>query len=101
MGEAVLIGMLIATKISKFKNLCSENTYNQIEIYIKVFFIKNLKKYLKKNKILKSIKFMKNDKKKDDEKVNFIFLKKIGKTTIPGNYKYKIGQIEKFIKKLF
>ena len=29
-GEAVLIGMLIATKISKFKNLCSENTHNEI-----------------------------------------------------------------------
>ncbi len=101
-GEAVLIGMFLAIKISKLKNLCSKNTYNQIEdLYNKNSLLKNLNKFLKKNEILKSIKFMKNDKKKDDEKVNFIFLKKIGKTTIPGNYKYEIGQIEKFIKQLF
>ncbi len=101
-GEAVLIGMFIATKISKLKNLCSKNTYNQIEnLYNNNFLLKNLNKFLKKNKILKSIKFMKNDKKKEDEKVSFIFLKSIGNTTIPGNYKYKIGQIENFIKQLF
>ena len=101
-GEAVLIGMLIAVKISKFKNLCSKNTYNQIEnLYKKYSLIKNLNQYIKKKQILKSIKFMKNDKKKDDEKISFILLKKIGKTTTPGNYKYKINQVEKFIKKLF
>ena len=44
---------------------------------------------------------MKNDKKKDDEKVSFIFLKNIGKTTLPGKYKYKIDQVENLIKKLF
>ena len=44
---------------------------------------------------------MKNDKKKDDEKVSFIFLKNIGKTTIPGKHKYKVKQIENIVKKLF
>ena len=28
---------------------------------------------------------MKNDKKKDDEKISFILLNNIGKTTAPGN----------------
>ena len=101
-GEAVLIGMFLAIKISKLKNLCSKNTYNQIEdLYNKNSLLKNLNKFLKKNKILKSIKFMKNDKKKDDEKVNFIFLKKIGKTSTPGKYKFKINQVKSLIKKLF
>ena len=37
-GEAVLIGMLIAIKISKFNNLCSTKTLNEIEnLYEKVF----------------------------------------------------------------
>ena len=50
-GEAVLIGMIIAIRISKFKNLCSKYTYSQIEeIYKKNFIIKNLNKYLKKMK---------------------------------------------------
>ena len=44
---------------------------------------------------------MKNDKKKNDEKVSFIFLKSLGKTTAPGKYKYKINQVENFVKKLF
>ena len=57
--------------------------------------------FLKKSEILRSIKFMKNDKKKDDEKVSFIFLKNIGKTTIPGKHKYKVKQIENIVKKLF
>ncbi len=101
-GEAVLIGMLIAVKISKFKNLCSINTYNQIEsLYRKNLLIKKFRRYLNKKEILKSIKFMKNDKKKDDEKVSFIFLKEIGKTTMPGKYKYGTKQIENLVKKLF
>ena len=44
---------------------------------------------------------MKNDKKKDDEKVSLILLSNIGKTTAPGKFKYKISQVENFIKKLF
>ena len=101
-GEAVLIGMLIAIKISKFNNLCSYETFNQIEnLYIKYSLIKDLNKYLKKDKILRSIKFMKNDKKKDDEKVNFILLNSIGKTTAPGKYKYKVSQVENLVRKLF
>ena len=63
-GEAVLIGMLIAVKISKLNNLCSNETLNQIEnLYNKYFLINNLNKYLKKDKILKSKKFIKNDNK--------------------------------------
>ena len=101
-GEAVLIGMLIATRISKLKNLCSSNTLNQIEdLYKRNLLLKNIDKFAKKNEILKSVKFMNNDKKKEDEKVSFIFLKNIGQTTIPGKYKLKTKQIEKFIKKLF
>jgi len=101
-GEAVLIGMLIAIKISNFNNLCSNETLAQIEsLYEKFSLIKNLNRYLKKNEILKSIKFMKNDKKKDDDKISLILLSNIGKTTAPGKFKYKISQIEYFIKKLF
>ena len=101
-GEAVLVGMFIAVKISKYKKLCSDNTYNQIkDLYYNNSLLKNLKKHLKKNEIMSSIKFMKNDKKKDDEKVSFIFLKNIGKTTVPGKYKYKIDKVENLIRKLF
>ena len=101
-GEAVLVGMFIATKISKLKNICSKNTYEEInKIYNDNLLLKDLSKYLDKDKMLKSIKFMRNDKKKDDDKISFIFLKNIGKTTMPGKYKYKVNQLESIIKRLF
>ena len=101
-GEAVLIGMKIAVKISLYKKACSIRTFNEIEnIYDKNQLIKNLKENLKKESILKSINFMKNDKKNDDKKINLILLKKIGKTSLPGNHKYSVSQVKKIIKYLF
>ena len=101
-GEAVLIGMLLAVKISKFKKICSEKTYNQIKsLYDENYLLKNLNSFFNKNKILRSVKFMNNDKKKDDDKVSFIFLESIGKTTLPGSHKYNTKQIENVINKLF
>ena len=101
-GEAVLIGMFIAIKISRMKKLCSKNTFEQIRsIYKDNFLLKNLSKYLNKREILNSLKFMKNDKKKDDDRISFILLKNIGQTTMPGKHKYKIAQIEKMVKNLF
>ena len=101
-GEAVLIGMLIAIRISKFNNVCSAKTLYEVEKLYKNFsLIKNLRRHLKKSEILKSIKFMKNDKKKDDEKINFILLNNIGKTTAPGKFKYETSEVENLVKKLF
>lgn len=101
-GEAVLIGMLIAIRISKFNNVCSAKTLYEVEKLYKNFsLIKNLSRHLKKSEILKSIKFMKNDKKKDDEKINFILLNNIGKTTAPGKFKYETSEVENLVKKLF
>ena len=45
---------------------------------------------------MSSIKFMKNDKKKDDEKVSFIFLKSKIKTTLP-KAKFLKPQADKLI----
>ena len=41
---------------------------------------------------------MVNDKKNDDEKINLILLKRIGKTTIPGKIKMSVDQIGNFLK---
>ena len=47
-----------------------------------------------------SVSILKNDKKNIDEKINFILLKKIGKTYQPGKYKMKPEEIYRFIKKV-
>ncbi len=101
-GEAVLIGMMIATKLSSFLKICSFETQNKLErIYKRNLLLKNLTKYMTRKVILNSIKYMKNDKKKDDEKINLILLKKIGMTTTPGKCKYSLRQLEKMIKNLY
>ena len=51
-------------------------------------------------KIDNLIPFLKNDKKKDDEKVNFILLRKIGAATQPGSCKISIDDLRKKIKKI-
>ena len=43
---------------------------------------------------------MENDKKNDDNKINFILLKKIGNTTIPGEIKFQKNNLIKELRKL-
>ena len=41
-----------------------------------------------------------NDKKNNDDKINLILLKRIGKTTRPGDIKMSLGQMKNVIKKI-
>ena len=71
-------------------------TANEIEqIYKNNNLDYTYKKYSKKQSIDSLIPHLKNDKKNNDEKINFILLKKIGKTTLPNNYKISISNIKK------
>ena len=100
-GEAVLIGMLLETQLSFNKKICGIETYKKIE---NIYFKNNIFKYLKIkfnfSNLKRIVKFMKNDKKNDDNKINFILLKKIGKTTAPGEIKFQKGNLEKELSKL-
>ena len=100
-GEAVLIGMLLATKLSFYKNICSLKTVEEIEkIYTSNKLPSKLNKYLKKKQINNISKLMVNDKKNDDEKINLILLKRIGKTTTPGKIKLSVNKVGNFLKKI-
>jgi len=98
-GEAVLVGMILATKLSVLEKICSLNTLKEL---IKIYKANNLdyliKMYSSYKKINSLIPFLKNDKKKDDEKINFILLKKIGITTRPGHCKITVDNLRKKIK---
>ena len=48
----------------------------------------------------KVVDFMKVDKKNYDSKINLILLKRIGKTTEPGNFKISVKEIKNIIKKI-
>ena len=98
-GEAVLSGIILASRLSFIKKTCSIKTIDEIK---KIYNENNLnytyKKYSNQNSISNLIPFLKNDKKNIDDKINFILLKKIGKTTLPYKYKISLNNLRKMSK---
>jgi 3-dehydroquinate synthetase len=68
-----------------------------MEIYEKNNLNYTLTKYKNTKQINSLILYLKNDKKNNDEKINFILLNKIGKTTAPNKYKISINELKKNI----
>ena len=98
-GEAVLIGMLLATKLSVRKGLCSKITLGKIQnVYLKNSLPSSLKKYFNKKRYNKIAEYMISDKKNNDSKINLILLKNIGKTTKPGQIKVSFQEMKKILK---
>ena len=97
-GEAVLLGMMVASELSNKIGILS---YKDLLIIKKHYF--NLKlpmfieKIFKKSEIKKIIHFMKKDKKNVDEKINLILLNKIGKTTQPKEISFKSSRVRNFL----
>ena len=98
-GEAVLSGMILASKLSVEKKICSSKTLRQIkDIYVKNKLDFAFKKYSNQSSISKLIPYLKNDKKNDDNKINFILLKNIGKTALPNKSKISIKNLKNISK---
>ena len=98
-GEAVLSGMILATKLSVKKKICSLKTLDQIKnIYSKNKLNFTFEKYSNQNSINELIPYLKNDKKNDDNKINFILLKNIGKTVLPNKSKISIKNLKNISK---
>ena len=100
-GEAVLIGMILATRLSFKKKICSFETLKKVESIYEINNLpKNLNKILSSKKLGKVVGFMQIDKKNYDNKINLILLKRIGKTTIPGAYRVSSSEIKNIIKRI-
>jgi len=100
-GEAVIMGMMIAVKLSHFKKICTLKTLNQLKDIYKSNNLKhNIKKKFKKNEYNKIIEHMSGDKKNNDKKINLILLKKIGQTTLPNAYKISTIHLKKIFNKI-
>jgi 3-dehydroquinate synthetase len=52
------------------------------------------KNYLNFNAINSLIPYLKNDKKNNDDKINFILVKKIGKTSLPNKNKISLNGLK-------
>ena len=91
--------MILATKLSVIKKVCNIKVLKDLmEIYSKNNLNYTLKKYRAPKEINKLIPYLKNDKKNNDEKINFILLNKIGKTTMPNKYKISVNELKKHVK---
>ena len=98
-GEAVLSGMILATRLSVLKKVCSLNVLKQISnIYLQNNLAYTFKRYSQSSEINKLIPYLKNDKKNNDDKINFILLKNIGKTALPNKSKIAIKSLKKISK---
>ena len=100
-GEAVLVGMILATKLSVIKKVCNKKVLKDLlEIYSKNNLDYALNKYKNPKEINKLIPYLKNDKKNNDEKINFILINRISKTAMPNKHKVSIIELKKYIKYL-
>jgi 3-dehydroquinate synthase len=100
-GEAVLMGMMMATKFSYIKKLCSLDTLDKLKkIYSSNNLKYDIKKYFKKSEYNKIANYMSSDKKNNDKKINLILLKKIGLTTQPNMYKISNFELKQVFKKI-
>jgi len=101
-GEAVLLGMFIASELSlKKKILNSKELFFIKEHYSALGLLANIKKFFKKKEIRKIVYFMQKDKKNFNEKINLILLRKIGKTTKPKKISLKAKDIITFLKSYY
>ncbi len=98
-GEAVLCGIILATRLSVIKKLCNVKLLYDLERFYKINNLSyTYKKYLNKNSILNLIPFLKNDKKNNDKRINFILIKDIGKITSPDKFKISVKSLKKISK---
>ena len=100
-GEAVLSGMILESRLSLLRGICSRKTINEItNIYKKNNLAYTFKNFSSAKSIINLIPFLQNDKKNDDKKINFLLLKAIGKTAQPNKNKIDIITLKKLSKSL-
>ena len=97
-GEAVLLGMICATKFSYKNQIIKKNDYSKIiNHYKKINLIMYMKKFFIKQNINEILYFMKKDKKNNNNKINLVLLNKIGK--VKHNCEFNESLIHRFLSK--
>ena len=97
-GEAVLLGILVASKFSNNEGFLPKSELELIEGHIKELKYDNLKKYFNKKSVKTIANFMAKDKKNYSKNINLILLKRVSKPLL--NNTYPKIKIEKFLNTL-
>ena len=97
-GEAVLSGIILASRLSVVKKICNVKIFKEIEkIYIRNNLSYTFKRFSNPRSINGLIPYLRNDKKNNDEKINFILLKNLGRTTKPNSCKISVSDFKKLV----
>ena len=97
-GEAVLLGIMSASKFSFKKKLLSKNDFELIKNHLIKFKLPiHINNYFTKKDLSQIVSFMKKDKKNNSSKINLILLKTIGNTNF--NLNFQNREIQSFLKK--
>ena len=100
-GEAVLSGMILEARLSLIRKICKLETLRKIyEIYRKNNLSYTYERFNKSRAIKNLIPFLKNDKKNNDDKINFILLKKIGLVDKPNKNKISLKNFKNYVETL-
>tara|TARA_Y100000590_G_C15671406_1_gene996374 strand:+ start:807 stop:1655 length:849 start_codon:yes stop_codon:yes gene_type:complete len=90
-GEAVLLGIICATKFSYQLGKIKKKEYDKIiNHFKKINLPMNIKNYFSKKNLKKIILFMKKDKKNNNNKINLVLLKKIGNVSYNCQFNQKL-----------
>ena len=96
-GEAVILGMLTALKLSLKKKLLNKSSYNSIVNHFKDSRLPNqISNFFSSKDIKEILKYMSNDKKNKSNMINLILLKKIGTPLI--NKQFSKDSLNLFLK---
>jgi len=97
-GEAVLLGMMSASKFSFEKKLLNKNEFELIKShFIKFKLPRNINNIFTKKDLNQIISFMKKDKKNNNQKISLVLLKKIGSPNY--NFSFQSKEIYSFLTK--
>ena len=96
-GEAVILGIMSASKFSLKNNLLSKNEFELIKDHLIKFNLPiNLKKHFTTKNLGNLIEFIKKDKKNKSKKISLVLLKKIGSPVF--NINFNIKKMYSFLK---
>ena len=96
-GEAVILGIISSAKFSLINKILSLKVYNKIINHLSELDLSiNLKKYFKRKNIKIILKYMKSDKKNNDNNINLILIRNFGDIIL--NKRFHLNKIYNFLK---
>jgi len=96
-GEAVILGIISSAKFSLLNRILSQSIYDKIIDHVKELNLSfNLNKFFKRKDIKLILRYMKSDKKNNNNQINLILIKNFGKILL--NKRFSEKQIINFLK---